>query len=142
MKHIRHVGLVVSNIEKALLFYRDLLGLKIQGTSSEKGDFIKSITSIDNVQLNTVKLSADDNSTRIELIEFLSQKPSKNTTTLSTNGFTHVALTVSDLDELYKKLRKNNITFTSEPKISPNGKLKITFCRDFEGNFLELTEEL
>jgi catechol 2,3-dioxygenase-like lactoylglutathione lyase family enzyme len=142
MKNIRHVGLVVLNLDKALIFYRDLLGLKIQGTTSEEGNFISSITSINNVKLNTVKLSADDNSTRIELIELLSEIPATNNTQLSTRGFTHIALTVSDLDELYIKLQNKGIEFTCEPKLSPNGKLKITFCRDFEGNFLELTQEL
>lgn len=142
MKNIRHVGLVVSNLDKSLMFYRDLLGLKIQGTTSEEGDFISSITSIDNVILNTIKLSADDNSTRIELIELLSEIPASNNVQLSTRGFTHIALTVLNLDELYTKLQNQGIEFTCKPKISPNGKLKITFCRDFEGNFLELTQEL
>jgi len=142
MQNIRHVGLVVSNLDKSLMFYRDLLGLKIQGTTSEEGDFISSITSIDNVKLNTIKLSADDNSTRIELIELLSEIPTTNNTQLSTKGFTHIALTVSNLDELYIKLQNKGIKFTCKPKLSPNRKLKITFCRDFEGNFLELTQEL
>ena len=142
MKNIRHIGLVVSNLDKALTFYRDLLGLKIQGTTSEEGDFISTIISIDNVKLKTIKLSADDNSTRIELIELLSKIPTNNTEQLSTKGFTHIALTVSNLDELYTKLQNKGIEFTCEPKVSPNGKLKITFCKDFEGNFLELTQEL
>ena len=68
MENIRHFGLVVSNMEKALEIYRDLLGLHIQGKTDEKGDFISKVLSSENIELKTVRLSADDNSTRIELL--------------------------------------------------------------------------
>jgi len=143
MKNIRHLGLVVSNIDKALEFYRDLLGLNIQGKTDEKGDFISKLLNGDNVELKTIKLSADDNATRIELIKFNNpkfQKPKK--IELFELGFTHIALTVENLDELYLRLRKHGIKFNYPPTISPNGTLKVAFCRDLEGNFLELIEEI
>jgi len=55
-------------MEKALEFYRDLLGLHIQGKTEEKGEFISKLLSIKDSDLKTIKLSADDNSTRIELL--------------------------------------------------------------------------
>ena len=143
MKNIRHVGLVVSDIEKALEFYRDLLGLKIQGTTDEKGDFINQMFTKENIELKTIKLSADDNATRIELLEFSNPKSNQNKKIELTNsGFTHIALTVNNLNEMYLRLRKADVQFNCPPKLSPNGKLKIAFCRDFEGNYLELTEEI
>jgi len=130
-------------MEKALEFYRDLLGLKIQGTTDEKGDFISQLLSNENIEVKTVKLSADDNATRIELLQFFSPKSNQNEKIgLLRPGFTHVALTVSNLDETYSRLRENNVQFNCPPTISPNGKLKVTFCRDFEGNHLELIEEI
>ena len=74
MKNIRHLGLVVKDMNKALIFYRDLLGLKIQGITEEKGFFINQILSKDNVILKTIKLSANDNNTRIELIQYISNE--------------------------------------------------------------------
>ena len=143
MKNIRHVGLVVSDVEKALEFYRDLLGLKIQGTTDEKGDFTNKLLDKENIELKTVKLSADDNATRIELLEFSGPKSNQNEKIrLYNSGFTHIALTVNNLDEMYLRLKKANVQFNCPPKLSPNGKLKITFCRDFEGNYLELIEEV
>lgn len=143
MKNIRHVGLVVSDIERALKFYRDLLGLKIQSTTNEKGDFISQLIAKEKVELKTVKLSADDNATRIELIEFSNPESNQNKKIeLFNRGFTHIALTVNNLDELYLRLRKAGIKFNCHPKLSPNGMLKVTFCRDFEGNYLELTQEI
>lgn len=140
---MRHVGLVVSNMQQALEFYRDLLGLKIQGTTDEKGNFINQLLAMENIELKTIKLSADDNATRIELLEFSNPQSNQNKKLgLSNSGFTHVAFTVDNLDEMYLRLRKSGIQFNCPPKLSPNGKLKVAFCRDFEGNHLELIEEI
>jgi extradiol dioxygenase family protein len=137
------VGIVVSNIDSALKFYCDVLGLHIQGKTHEKDDVISQLLDYKNVELKTIKLSADDNSTRIELLEFKNPKSKKlNTISLYDIGFTHIALTVENLDALYERLKKYNIEFNSPPIISPNGALKVIFCRDLEGNFLELIEEI
>ena len=143
MKNIRHLGLVVKDMNKALIFYRDLLGLKIQGITEEKGFFINQILSKDNVILKTIKLSANDNNTRIELIQYISNESIFNKKNkLDNHGFTHIALTVEDLDNLFFKLKKEGVFFTCNPLLSPNKKLKVTFCKDFEGNYLELIQEL
>lgn len=143
LENIRHFGLVVSNLEKALIFYRDLLGLCVQGKTDENGDFISKMLSSENVKLKTVKLSANDNSTRLELLEFKNPKiNSTKKTNLFEPGFTHISLTVKNLDELYIRLKNSNIEFNSQPTISPNGALKVVFCKDFEGNYLELIEEI
>jgi len=143
LENIRHFGLVVSNLEKALVFYKDLLGLCVQGKTDENGDFISKILFSENVKLKTVKLSANDNSTRLELLEF--DNPSINSTkktSLFEPGFTHISLTVKNLDELCTRLKNSNIEFNSQPTISTNGTLKVVFCKDFEGNYLELIEEI
>lgn len=130
-------------MDKALEFYHDLLGLHIQGKTDEKGDFISKLLDGENVELNTIKLSADDNSTRLELLEFNNPKfPKTKKIALFEPGFTHISLTVKNLDELYLRLRQFDVEFNCPPTISPNGTLKVAFCRDFEGNYLELTEEI
>ena len=137
------MGLVVSDMEKALYFYRDLLGLKIQGTTNEEGNFINQLLNKKDIKLKTVKLSTDDNTTRIELLEFSNPKSNQNKKIeLFNTGFTHVAFTVDNLDEIYMHLKNCGVQFNCPPKLSPNGMLKVTFCRDFEGNYLELTQEI
>ena len=78
-----------------------------------------------------------------ELLEFKNPKiNSTKKTNLFEPGFTHISLTVKNLDELYIRLKNSNIEFNSQPTISPNGSLKVVFCKDFEGNYLELIEEI
>ena len=61
---------------------------------------------------------------------------------LDQSGLTHISLTVHNLDETYSILKERGIEFNCPPTLSVNQNLKVTFCRDFEGNFLELTEEI
>ena len=72
IKEVRHFGIVVKNMENSLKFYKDLLGLKIVRDMNEHGDHLDNMLSLNNVQVRTVKLSANDNITLIELLEFKS----------------------------------------------------------------------
>ena len=143
MENIRHLGLVVSDMKKSLEFYRDLLGLTIRGQTDEHDEFISKVLDFTDVKVKTVKLSASDNSTRIELLQFENPKKEKSKKiSLFEPGFTHVSITVKNLDELFEKLKNHGIEFNSQPTISSNGLLKVVFCKDFEGNYLELIEEM
>ena len=120
-----------------------MLGLKLQGSTDEYGDFISDLFAQDGIKLKTQKLSADDNATRIELIEFSNPESNQNEKVeLLNQGFSHVALTVNNLDELYIRLKDAGVKFNSPPKLSLNKSLKVTFCKDFEGNYLELIQEI
>ena len=44
MINIRHTGIVVSDMEKSLKFYRDLLGFKIRKDMVESGDYINNFS--------------------------------------------------------------------------------------------------
>jgi hypothetical protein len=59
-----------------------------------------------------------------------------------TIGASHVALTVDNLEELYKHLLENNIKFNALPQKSPDGLVKVTFCNDPDGTPIELVEVL
>lgn len=61
IKGVRHVGITVTNMEKSLMFYRDLLGLKIERNMDESGQHIDNMLSMKNVRVNTIKMSASDN---------------------------------------------------------------------------------
>jgi catechol 2,3-dioxygenase-like lactoylglutathione lyase family enzyme len=79
----------------------------------------------------------------IELLHFHSHpdKPRWTGTPCST-GFTHVALTVENIDVLCTKLRAEGVTFFAPPQHSPDRKVKVTYCRGPEGVLLELVEIL
>lgn len=140
MKEIRHAGIVVSDMERSLKFYRDLLGLKIVKDFTEKGKYIDSILGLSGVQLRMVKLTTDDGS-MIELLHFLShpaQPPLK--TKIFDLGCSHIAFTIENINEEYERLIEKGVIFNYPPYISPDGYAKVTFCHDPDGTSIELVE--
>ncbi len=126
-------------MENSLKFYRDLLGLKIIKDMDEQGVYIDNMLSLDNVQVRTIKMSADIGNTLIELLDFKSHIDDE-IRNFYTTGVSHVALTVDNLDDLYKNLSANNISFNAPPQESPDGLVKVTFCNDPDGTPIELVE--
>lgn len=141
-RSIRHVGIVVKKIDDLLPFYRDLLEMKPVRTSHEDQKFIDQLLGLTRCQLVTVKLSAHEGSTLLELLEFASlSDDGASPLALCQPGISHIALTITGLDDLYKKLSSRGIHFVSPPIFSPDGKAKVAFCKDPAGNYLELVEE-
>ncbi len=143
MIYFRHAGIVITNRKRSLRFYCDLLGLKIYREMHEAGDFVDSILGLKKVKVNTIKLSADGNGGLVELLSFSSHPKKMDTKRkIFSVGPSHIALTVDNLDTIYKKLLKAKVPFTSAPLISDDGSAKVTFCKDPDGNFVELVQIL
>ena len=146
VSRIRHVGFVVSNLEKSLLFYNRILGLKVYKREIENDLFISQLTGLENVKLEWVKLIIPEGGL-IELLQYhshpekqLSQKKIASMSNII--GCSHVALTVESLDVTYKKIIANGYTTKSKPLIAPGGKAKILYCHDPDGSIIELIEDL
>lgn len=139
---IRHTGLVVADLDCALSFWCELLGFRIAKSMEESGPHIDAMMGLQDVRVTTVKLAAPDGNL-IELLHFHSHpdRPAWSGTPCST-GFTHVALTVDDLDAVCQKLAGAGVTFNAPPQHSPDGYAKVTYCRGPEGVLLELVEVL
>jgi catechol 2,3-dioxygenase-like lactoylglutathione lyase family enzyme len=143
MKSVRHVGLVVHNLEHALHFYRDLLGLRITRRMDERGSHVDAMLGMGGARVITVKMSAHQGRTMLELLAFEQAADTETRArALDSPGFTHVAFEVTDIDGLYQRLAQAGVPFNSAPQLSPDGVAKVAFCRDPEGNSLELVEIL
>lgn len=140
INQIRHTGLVVANLELALGFWRDLLGFNIDKQMDESGPHIDAMMGLKNVEVTTVKMSAPQGGV-VELLHFKSHpdvykwhgKP-------YSTGFTHLALTVINLDECYQRLSDAGCIFSAPPQYSPDGAVKVIYCQGPEGVLLELVE--
>ena len=140
---IRHFGIVVSDLERALHFYRDLLGLKAVRASDEQGAYLDNMLGLSGARVLTVKLGVSSGQTLVELLEFKSHRGEEGVKqSLTAIGPTHVAFTVSDLDQLFARLTEQSVRFNAPPQLAPDGKAKVTFCFDPDGTPIELVEEL
>ncbi|MDD5109287.1 MAG: VOC family protein [Candidatus Omnitrophica bacterium] len=141
MKVIRHVGIVVSNLDTMFHFYKNVLGLKIINERNERGEFIDNLIALKGVKVKTIKMSTGGGAL-IELLYFESHPGGSDKRSIYGRGYSHLAFTIADADYEYARLRKIGIKFNSAPQMSPDGKTKVIFCQDPEGNFIELVEEL
>ena len=139
--NLRHVGITVTSVEKSLKFYRDLLGLEVVRIMDESGEHIDNFSALQGVHVKTVKLK-DEMGGMIELLQYYSHPEEAEERSIAQIGCSHFALTVRELDYILDKMKKDGYVINSEPQFSPDGKVKLTFCRDPDGTLIELVEEL
>lgn len=139
---IRHTGLVVTDMARAMHFWCDLLGFRLVRQMDEAGPHIDAMMGLQGVKVTTAKLAAPDGHL-IELLQFHSHpdKPVWEGRPFST-GFTHISLTVSDLDSLLERLAPLGVTVPASPQLSPDGMVKVIYAQGPEGVLLELVEIL
>lgn len=143
MIKIRHTGIYVRDMDLQKAFYERTLGMKVKVHQIEEGSYINTILGTDKEsEVETCKLSADDGS-MIELCKIIpSLGKSNEESCLFASGSMHIAITVKNIMTEYERLQTVGVAFISEPRVSPDGGAKVCFCRDPEGNFLELVEEV
>jgi len=137
---IRHFGIVVKDLEDSLFFYENLLGFKVFKKMKESGPEISTFLGINNVEVTTVKMKNQFNQ-MIELL-FYTKQTNNNDIVINQLGPTHIALSVSNLDDLYQNFKNQNIEFISSPIITNDKFAKVAFCKAPEGTFIELVEEI
>ncbi len=138
----RHTGIVVRDMEKSLRFWRDVMGLSVAVDFREEGRFIETVQALSGVRLRMVKLRAPDG-TMIELLhDEAHPTPPPGANRLCESGIRHVAFTVADVESAWRAMRKEGCEILSEPVTAPDGKARLFFARDPEGNLMELVEML
>ena len=138
----RHVGIVVDDLEKSQVFWRDVMGLSVTIDFWEEGNFIDTVQNLDGVKLHMIKLAAPDGSS-IELLKDDSHPtPPPERNRICDRGIRHIAFTVADVQESWSTLRHHGCEVLSNPVNSPDGKARLFFARDPEGNLLEIVEVL
>ena len=143
-KHVvgfRHVGIITEDIDKSLLFYRDILGLEVIQEFEDSSDYINEITNLKNATAHFIKLKMVDG-TVLELLEYPTHKTEPYNLSIINVGLPHIALRVEDADSTYQHLVSNNVTVLSKPVLSSEGIAKVFFCLDPDKVRVEIVEML
>lgn len=117
---IHHVSLIVSDTERALTFYRDLLGLQVDASRPDLG-YPGVWLSVAGQQIHLLELPNPDS------VEGRPEHGGRDR---------HVAFSVKSISELTSRLQQQRIDFTA----SRSGRAAL-FCRDPDGNALEFIEQ-
>lgn len=114
---LHHVSLLVADTERALGFYRDLIGLEVSPDRPDLG-YPGAWLTLGEAQIHLLELPNPDP---------LTGRPEHG------GRDRHVALAVDDLPGLVARLEAAGVAFSR----SRSGRLAV-FCRDPDGNALEL----
>src|ERR1035438_9733188 len=107
---LRHVGIVVYELEAALHFYVDLLGFRVVRHLYESGTAIDKMLDLVNVRVTTVKMEVPGGG-MIELLEFASHISDARARKIYHSGPSHIALTVDDVQEEFGRLTWEDVGF-------------------------------
>ena len=140
IQQTRHVGIVVQDMEACLHFWRDIMGLEVAADFREEGEYIDTVQAINGVRLHMIKLAAPDGS-MIELLKDESHPtPPPDRNQLCDRGIRHLAFTVEDVERSWETLTSCGCPTLSPPVTAPDGKARLFFARDPEGNLLEIVQ--
>lgn len=142
MQGIRHTGIYVKDLENMILFYKDVFDLNVVVRQKEYGAYTDTIFNESGVGIEVCKLAFSDR-TMIELLHYAHGNDSPDwAEKIHQCGKMHIAVTVDSAWGMYRKLEEKGCLLLSEPCDAPDGKARVFFARDLEGNYLELVEEL
>ena len=140
---LRHIGIVVSDLKKAVKLYQDYLGCELVGVyPGLSGEYQEKLVGINDIIMDVAILRTQDNN-RIELLEYKNCPGKKREPILSNDiGASHFALTVKNIDNLYKSRKNFGVSFISEPLLSPDRYVKVAYAVLMDECIVELVEVL
>src|SRR6266540_1636003 len=144
---IDHTAIVVSDTEASLKFYRDLLGLKIVGTSENYGTEQEHLNNVFGARLRITSLRAGSGP-GIEFLEYLAPRDGRPIPTdEGANDLTHwqTRLATKNAEAASQRVRARDYKFVSPGAVTiPENHLgfrRALLVRDPDGHVMQLVEK-
>jgi catechol 2,3-dioxygenase-like lactoylglutathione lyase family enzyme len=134
---IDHTAIVVSDTDKSLAFYRDLVGLRVTGESENYGVEQEHLNQVFGARLHITGLRAE-RGPGIEFLEYITPPGGRNLPVDAKSNdlvFWDTHLAVDDLARLAAKLHDSGVTFVSKP-----GSAHSQIVRDPDGHAIQFDE--
>ena len=138
-----HTGITVSNLERSLAFWRDVLGFELSHTAHQTGELAKEITGVAGAEIKLAVLRAPGGH-KIELLQYLAPSDRNHAHLRPCDvGHVHVTLLVDDLDAVLEKISASGWKAAGKPqtlKSGPNAGKRVIYVRDPDGTTIEFME--
>jgi catechol 2,3-dioxygenase-like lactoylglutathione lyase family enzyme len=139
-----HTGITVSNLERSLAFWRDVLGFEFSHRAHQTGRMAEEITGVKGAELKLAVVKTPGGH-KIELLEYVAPADRKKDVDLRPCdvGHVHVALIVENLEALLKRITESGWKAAGEPQTltaGPNAGKRVIYVRDPDGTTIEFME--
>ena len=134
-----HVGITVSDFNRAVKFYWEVFGCPLVGVSEAPPDRVRGFFGVDDPQgrcrIGWIRFPGG---AVVEIFHFEPQLPAAP---VSWNrvGLTHICVNVRDIHRWHEYLVSKGVEIVSPPEQSPRGHW-LFFVKDFDGNLIEITD--
>ncbi|WP_066517538.1 VOC family protein [Curtobacterium ammoniigenes] len=140
---VHHTGIIVSDLDRSIAFYHDLLGFPFSSEPSPwfDGDELAQGVGVPNAKLRQCCLQVGPDT--LELLEYANREPSDGPVHQNHLGAMHVAFRVDDVTKTVASLEAAGVEFLSGPHVVDDGVLagwRWVYFHDPDGIPLELVE--
>lgn len=139
-----HTNIAARNWKMLSDFYVRVFGCRVNPPERKlSGPWLDRATGLKNAKLEGVHLLLPGHGDRGPTIEIFTYAHMHESEPVMANhrGFTHIAFEVDDVDRTLEKVLNNggqSLGAVSEKTVEGVGDLKVVYCRDPEGNIVEL----
>ena len=137
-----HTGITVSNLERSLAFWRDVLGFELSHRPHQTGELACEITGVAGAAISIAVLKGYGH--KIELLEYLAPADRKRIDLRPCDvGSVHVAFTVDNLDVILNTIADSGWKAAGKPQtitVGPNTGKRVVYVRDPDGTTIEFME--
>ena len=135
-----HVGITVSDFNRAVQFYWDVFGCPLVGVADTPPDRVRTFFGVDGRAAVSCKIGwiRVPGGGVMEIFEFQPQLPPA-AIPWNRVGLTHISFNVTNLPKWHAYLTSKGVECVSQPERSPRGH-SFFFARDFDGNLIELMD--
>jgi len=139
-----HTGITVSNLERSLAFWHDVLGFELSHTAHQTGELAREITGVAGAEIKLAVLRAPGGH-KIELLEYVAPPDRKKDVDLRPCdvGSVHVALLVDNLEAVLEGISACGWRAAGKPQIlqsGPNAGKRVVYVRDPDGTTIEFMQ--
>ena len=138
-----HTGITVTNLERSLSFWRDVLGFELSHRAHQTGELAAEITGVAGAEILLAVLKTPTGH-KIELLEYLAPADRKRVDPRPCDsGSVHVALTVDDLEQVLSAIASSGWKAAGRPQTlttGPNAGKRVVYVRDPDGTTIEFMQ--
>src|SRR5438094_2542829 len=111
-----HTGITVSNLERSLAFWRDVLGFELSHRAHHTGELASEVTGVPGAEISIAVLKAPGH--KIELLEYHAPPDRKHSQLSPCDvGSVHIAFTVDNLDAVLGAIAASGWKAAGTPQI-------------------------
>lgn len=135
------IGVVVSDLNKSLDFYTNVIGMIQTGSFEIKEDFAKKsgLTDGSPTQVKVLRLGEGEDATQWKLMSFGDKsKPGKDEFIHNRTGMRYITILVKDLNPILQRIKDRKIKLLGETPVALGRASHFVLIQDPDGTFIEL----